>query len=143
MRRFRFAYLLVSLVLVVFLRPFIAEQVFGVAFVDILLLFALIAGVFDDPVFQDDSVSAADRAEAAFRRGELGFALELLAAKAFRLEREHLVVDEPSHQSLAAAHVADELFEAGQDLVDRVPILGDQVAESGARQTEREGRCHR
>jgi len=46
MRRFRFAYLLVSLVLVVFLRPFIAEQVFGVAFVDILLLFALIAGVF-------------------------------------------------------------------------------------------------
>jgi len=46
MRRFRFAYLLASLTLVIFARPFITEQVFGVAFVDILLFISIVAGVF-------------------------------------------------------------------------------------------------
>ncbi|MEE9130444.1 MAG: potassium channel family protein [Phycisphaerales bacterium] len=46
MRRFRFAYLLASLLLVAFLRPFIAERVVGVAIVDILLFVTLIAGAF-------------------------------------------------------------------------------------------------
>jgi len=46
MKRFRFAYLLASLALVVFLRPFIADRILGVAFVDILIFIAIIAGVF-------------------------------------------------------------------------------------------------
>jgi len=46
MKRFRFAFLLASLGLVVFLRPFIADWILGVAFVDILVFFTMLAGVF-------------------------------------------------------------------------------------------------
>jgi len=46
MKRFRFAYLLASLALVVFLRPFLTERVLGLAIVDLLLLITLLAGAF-------------------------------------------------------------------------------------------------
>jgi len=46
MRHFRFAGLLASLGLVIFLRPFIADWILGVAFVDILLFITIVAGVF-------------------------------------------------------------------------------------------------
>ncbi len=46
MRRFRFAYLLASLVLVAFARPFIADRFLGLAIVDILLFTTIVAGAF-------------------------------------------------------------------------------------------------
>jgi len=46
MRRFRFAYLLVSLVFVAFARPFIGEQILGLAVIDVLLFITLIAGAY-------------------------------------------------------------------------------------------------
>lgn len=46
MSRFRYAYLLLSLCLVAFVRPFLSEQVAGVALVDIFLLLTLMAGVY-------------------------------------------------------------------------------------------------
>lgn len=46
MKRFRFAYLLASLLIVIFIRPFIAEQVFGVTIVNLLLFVTLVAGAF-------------------------------------------------------------------------------------------------
>lgn len=46
MRRFRHAYLLAALALVAFGRAFIAEQVLGLAIVDVLLLVTLLAGAY-------------------------------------------------------------------------------------------------
>jgi hypothetical protein len=46
MKRYRFAYLLVTLVLVLFVRPFISTLSVSTAIVDILLFVALIAGAF-------------------------------------------------------------------------------------------------
>lgn len=46
MKRYRFAYLLISLMLVLFVRPFITEQVLGIAFIDILLILTLVIGAY-------------------------------------------------------------------------------------------------
>lgn len=49
---------------------------------------ALVAGVYDDPSLADPQADAADRAEAALRRGELSEALELLTGRQeFRARR--------------------------------------------------------
>ena len=46
MSRFRYAYLLIALSLVVFVRPFISEQARGLAVVDVLLVLSLLAGAY-------------------------------------------------------------------------------------------------
>jgi len=46
MKRYRFAYLLASLLLVLFVRPFVTEQVLGVAFIDIMLMLTLVIGAY-------------------------------------------------------------------------------------------------
>ena len=46
MRQFRFAYLLAALALVVFVRPFLSEQVLGLALVDLLQFVTLLAGAY-------------------------------------------------------------------------------------------------
>lgn len=44
--RFKFAYLLLSLIAVIFLNPFISAQVMRIEFTDLMLVIMLIAGVF-------------------------------------------------------------------------------------------------
>lgn len=46
MRRFRFAYLLVALVLVAFARPFLTEPAPGITLIDLLLFITLISGAY-------------------------------------------------------------------------------------------------
>ncbi|MEO1584292.1 MAG: ion channel [Planctomycetota bacterium] len=46
MRRFRYAYLLASLTLVVFVRPFVSGHASGIAAVDVLLFVTLLAGAY-------------------------------------------------------------------------------------------------
>lgn len=46
MKRYRFAYLLVTLLLVLFIRPFISSQSVSAGLLDILLLLTLIAGTY-------------------------------------------------------------------------------------------------
>ena len=101
---------------------------------------ALIAGVFDDPIFQDESIDPVDRADAAFRRGELEFALELLAGesslRAQRLRAETLegigrfdeadAAIEPIISALIRSKQdnADELVEGVRAIVIRARIEG-------------------
>lgn len=73
---------------------------------------ALTLGVFDDPVFADDSVPALDRAEAMVGRGELGAALELVgdadSGRAARVRVESLVGLGRLAEAQAAADAAVE-----------------------------------
>jgi len=106
---------------------------------------ALIAGVYDDPVFQDDSVAAVDRAEAAFRRGEIEIALELLAGetslRAQRLRAESLegigrfdeanAAIDPIINALIRSRQdnADELVEGVRAIIIRARIEGSSAGD--------------